>query len=520
MDEFHKTGLALRKRANEALQAKQPGKAVEGFTLALTGPNGPSQKEHMAALHTGRATAYIALRGYHFALLDACAALQYNDKYHRAFEKRALARKGILGFSFRREAAEDYLDAAACSNEPNYKRRMKAEARAMLDEDEAERRAKMPEFFTIERDFEGARIEYLSRGDDLSKNPTARCIIKAYNEIDEGWKQFYETCDPESENPNLDGLSVVLEAAALEPRAAHFTCRSVPTKQLLEKLDALMQRHSRPFEKGGHTYFIDLIPKIGLNGPNGVVGRVHRWLVLNLVLALQSMSEGSFEFAIESFANSFKAYHHMINAKLLSKRLSRGPRLWDLIIFCAYRLLLVGRILGMDQGMNNLVTTLIGGVRDDYEGIKEGSQDPLIVQSRKRCLARAYAVEAFFARGTARMPDNADYLIGPSPKDELCRDSVDYMLGTLPAIYLRKADAMSYRATVRPKTLDDFLDLQLRPAGTIVIHGEASVSVPDYQDRDVLGYMEKQTGDLSLWSFEAVADFDEHEGADSFSRRL
>lgn len=66
MDEFHKTGLALRKRANEALQAKQPGKAVEGFTLALTGPNGPSQKEHMAALHTGRAAAYIALRGYHF----------------------------------------------------------------------------------------------------------------------------------------------------------------------------------------------------------------------------------------------------------------------------------------------------------------------------------------------------------------------------------------------------------------------------------------------------------------------
>lgn len=87
------------------------------------------------------------------------------------------------------------------------------------------------------------------------------------------------------------------------------------------------------------------------------------------------------------------------------------------------------------------------------------------------------------------------------------------MLGTLPAIYLRKADAMSYRATVRPKTLDDFLDLQLRPAGTIVIHGEASVSVPDYQDRDVLGYMEKQTGDLSLWSFEAVADFEQHQGA-------
>jgi len=165
---------------------------------------------------------------------------------------------------------------------------MKAEARAMMDEDEAERRAKLPEFFTIERDFEGARIEYLSRGDDLSKNSTARCIIKAYNEIDEGWKQFYETCDPESDDPNLDGLHVVLgelaivfillldvadqgchflEAAALEPRAAHFTCRSVPTNQLLEKLDALMQRHSRPFEKGGHTYFIDLIPKIGLNGP-------------------------------------------------------------------------------------------------------------------------------------------------------------------------------------------------------------------------------------------------------------
>lgn len=38
------------------------------------------------------------------------------------------------------------------------------------------------------------------------------------------------------------------------------------------------------------------------------------------------------EFAIENFANTFKAYHHMINAKLLSKRLSRGPRLWDLII--------------------------------------------------------------------------------------------------------------------------------------------------------------------------------------------
>jgi len=59
-------GLDLRKQANEALQAKQGGKAVELFTLALMESSSVDRPEHMAALHCGRASAYVALCGYDF----------------------------------------------------------------------------------------------------------------------------------------------------------------------------------------------------------------------------------------------------------------------------------------------------------------------------------------------------------------------------------------------------------------------------------------------------------------------
>lgn len=133
------------------------------------------------------------------------------------------------------------------------------------------------------------------------------------------------------------------------------------------------------------------------------MGQVDRWLVLNLVLALQSMSEGSFgefhDFLYnETIASSLFYSHRVCNREfcqffqslspydqcqiteqttqpwtspLGSHHLFVGNRvlLHQVLTFllptvCAYRLLLVGRILGMDQGMNNLVTTLIGGVRD------------------------------------------------------------------------------------------------------------------------------------------------------------
>jgi len=62
----------------------------------------------------------------------------------------------------------------------------------------------------LERDFEQARLELSYKGDNLDKNPTARSILNVYNEIDDGWKRFWETCDPESDNPDLEGLFEVL----------------------------------------------------------------------------------------------------------------------------------------------------------------------------------------------------------------------------------------------------------------------------------------------------------------------
>lgn len=60
------------------------------------------------------------------------------------------------------------------------------------------------------RDFEEARVECLSRGDDLSKNSTAQSVLKVCHEIEQGWNRFFETCDPESDYPDIEGLLMVL----------------------------------------------------------------------------------------------------------------------------------------------------------------------------------------------------------------------------------------------------------------------------------------------------------------------
>jgi len=63
---------------------------------------------------------------------------------------------------------------------------------------------------TLERDFGQAHLEFLSRGNDLSKNPIVQTIVMVFNEIEEGWKRFFETCDPESDNPDIEGLLMIL----------------------------------------------------------------------------------------------------------------------------------------------------------------------------------------------------------------------------------------------------------------------------------------------------------------------
>jgi len=59
-------GLDLRKRANEALQAKKPAEAAQLYSKALSDPTGSTRKDHMAALHCGRASAFLTMRGYDF----------------------------------------------------------------------------------------------------------------------------------------------------------------------------------------------------------------------------------------------------------------------------------------------------------------------------------------------------------------------------------------------------------------------------------------------------------------------
>ena len=69
-------GLEFRKLANEALLAKKPTKAVEYFTLALLDPSAPERRDHVVALHCGRASAYNAIFGYDLGTIFRCSALQ------------------------------------------------------------------------------------------------------------------------------------------------------------------------------------------------------------------------------------------------------------------------------------------------------------------------------------------------------------------------------------------------------------------------------------------------------------
>ena len=159
------------------------------------------------------------------AVLDACAALQYKEDYSRALEKRAVARKALGEFTLAVEDCKCSLslssrarltlfprvvtNAAECSTEQNYRRRMLAEAEK-AGQAEAERRKLIGTTEPLERDFGQAHLEFLSRGNDLSKNPIVQTIVMVFNEIEEGWKRFFETCDPESDHPDIEGLLMVL----------------------------------------------------------------------------------------------------------------------------------------------------------------------------------------------------------------------------------------------------------------------------------------------------------------------
>jgi len=75
-EDQRRKGLEFRKLANEALLAKKPTKAVEYFTLALLDPSAPERRDHVVALHCGRASAYNAIFGYDLGTIFRCSALQ------------------------------------------------------------------------------------------------------------------------------------------------------------------------------------------------------------------------------------------------------------------------------------------------------------------------------------------------------------------------------------------------------------------------------------------------------------
>jgi len=149
-------------------------------------------------------------------------------------------------------------------------------------------------FKPLERDWEQARLECLYAGSDIVGDLPALAVYEAYNKIEDGWIRFFETCDLESEEPDLEGLLMVLgtlssylicsavsthqrffylpptEAAAKEPRATHCISRSLPNDKLSAKLDRLDELYLSGPGDQLLTELESQIPTIGLEGPKFV----------------------------------------------------------------------------------------------------------------------------------------------------------------------------------------------------------------------------------------------------------
>ena len=60
----------------------------------------------------------------------------------------------------------------------------------------------------------------------------------------------------------------------------------------------------------------------------------------------------------------------------------------------------------------------------------------------------------------------------------------------------------------KPKVLEEFLDLILRPVGTMVLADEYDGLADAHMEKGTLRYMDQLMGDLSLWNFETLAEFE------------
>ena len=82
-------------------------------------------------------------------------------------------------------------------------------------------------FKPLERDWEQARLECLYAGSDIVGDLPALAVYEAYNKIEDGWIRFFETCDLESEEPDLEGLLMVLGTLS-----SYSICSAASTHQV------------------------------------------------------------------------------------------------------------------------------------------------------------------------------------------------------------------------------------------------------------------------------------------------